>query len=156
MFTLGVTKKARALAVLPVLLSGYLLFESIQIFRQFAPSDSSKYFYCTPPLLLATVLIGTLVWIPRQMSKGQLILTRSGIEYDPGRHDLNMNFPWNGMIFSAPANPQQMVRSLLIAYRDRRVLLYDLFVPQFDDLVAEIKKRKKQAANAESGVLSTS
>ena len=122
--------------------------------RGFHPSDPSRYLFGLPPIGLAISLLATIFYYPKKMCQGVISVTPTGVEFDPGLHDLNMHFPWGDLIFSAPRNPQQMIRSLLVAHRDKKLLLYDFQVPQFDQLLTEITKRKgKSAAAAKDGGL---
>lgn len=115
--------------------------------RSFHPSDPSRYLFGLPPLSIAALLAGVLVYIPRKMAVGRVTVTQTGIEWDPGKHDLNIHFPWKDLLYSAPRNPQQMVRSLLLVHRDYKLLLYDFFVPDFELLVSLIAKKKSGAAS---------
>lgn len=153
-FRLGLTKKAKALAVFPAVLGLYLLFMGFSYFRSFHPSDPARYLFGLPPVALSLSLFGLMFYYPRKMCQGVVSVTPTGVEYDPGRHDLNLHFPWGDMLYSAPKNPQQMIRSLLICHRDKKLLLYDFQVPQFDLLLAEVTKRKgKSNAAAKDGGL---
>lgn len=153
-FPLGLTKKAKALAIFPLALSLYLIFMGFSYFRSFHPSDPSRYLFGLPPIALAISMLGALAYYPRKMCQGVVSVTPTGVEYDPGRHDLNLHFPWSDLLYSAPRNPQQMIRSLLIAHRDKKLLLYDFQVPGFNQLVAEIAKRKGKSneANKDGGM----
>lgn len=114
----------------------------VSFFRSFHPADPSRYLYALPPIVVSICILVTMVMIPLKMCRGRIELKESGIEWDPGRADLNAVFPWTESIVSAPASPQATMRTLLLAHRDRKVLLYDLFVPDFDMLVAHIMKRR--------------
>jgi hypothetical protein len=136
------TKKAKLLSIPPLVISVYMIMMGVSFFRSFHPADSSRYLYSFPPIIVAVCILVVLFMIPRKMCQGRIELKESGIEWDPGRDDLNASFPWSESVISVPASPQATLRTLLIAYRDRKVLLYDLFVPDFDVLVAHILKRK--------------
>ncbi|MFN8607599.1 MAG: hypothetical protein U0931_08710 [Vulcanimicrobiota bacterium] len=131
-------------AVLPVLLSVYMLWLGLSAFHSFHPKDSARYMFGLPPLCIAVTLIGFMVYIPRKMCRGSVNLLESGVEFNPGDHDLNVHFAWNDLLFSATRNPQQMLRSLQLAHRDRTMVFYDLFLPDFDLLVETITRRKSR------------
>lgn len=141
-FPLGMTRKAKLLSIPPLVISIYMIMMGVSFFRSFHPADSSRYIYSLPPIAVALAILGVLFTIPRKMCQGRIELTTNGIEWDPGREDLNASFPWSESVISVPASPQATLRTLLVAYRDRKILLYDLFVPDFDTLVAHILKRK--------------
>ena len=84
------------------------------------------------------------------MCRGRVSVLDSGVEFNPGDHDLNVHFPWNDLLFSATRNPQQMMRSIQLAHRNRKMVFYDLFMPDFDLLVATIAKRKSRQASTGS------
>jgi hypothetical protein len=148
---LAVTKKAKVISILPWLLAIYMVFMSFSTMRTFHPKDPARYMFGLPPLAIAVAIVGTLFYIPRRMALGKITVLDSGVEWDPGRHDLNLHFPWQDMMFSAPRNQQQLVRSLLIVHRDKKLMVYDFFVPDFDLLVQAIAKRKTKST-AQSGM----
>ncbi len=130
------------LAVLPVALAVYMVVMGVSAFMSFHPRDSGRYLFGFPPVAIAALIVGTLVSIPRKLCRGAILVLDSGVEYNPGDHDLNVHFPWNDLVFSAPKGKQQMVRSLILAHRDRKMVFYDIFVPDFELLVAAIARRK--------------
>lgn len=148
-FPLKVTKKAKLLAILPVAIAIYMLFLGFSIFRSFHPKDSSRYTFGLPPIAISVLVLGALIATPRKMCNGVVSVRDTGIEYNPGDHDLNVHFPWNDLIFSAPRNAQQMVRSLILVHRDRKLVFYDLFMPDFDLLVAAITRRKTKSVSTQ-------
>lgn len=153
-YPLALTKKAKMLAILPILLAVWMIGLSISAFRGFHPKDPARYTFGLPPLCLAVVLVGALVYIPRKLCRGSVNLLESGVEFNPGDHDLNVHFPWNDLLYSATRNPQQMLRSIQLAHRDRRMVFYDLFLPDFDLLVETITRRKtRQVATKNDGDL---
>ncbi|MBS2036919.1 hypothetical protein JST97_18155 [bacterium] len=143
-YPLGLTKKAKLLAILPALLAVYMLWLSISAFRSFHPKDSARYTFGLPPLAIALTLVGFAAYIPRKMCRGSINLLESGVEFNPGDHDLNVHLPWNDLLFSATRNPQQMLRSLTLAHRQRTMVFYDIFLPDFDLLVETISRRKSR------------
>lgn len=141
-YPLGLTRKARLLSVVPVLISLYMLWVGISAFRSFHPADPSRYLYSFPPITLALAVLGMLIAIPKRICQGQIILRPEGIEWDPGPHALNVVFPWKESVISAPQGPQKSIRTLLIAFHDEKVLIYEFLMPDFDLLVATILKRR--------------
>lgn len=149
-YPLALTKKAKVLAVLPALLALYMGWLGISAFRSFHPADSSRYTFGLPPLVIAATLVGFLIVAPRKLCRGSVNLLESGVEFNPGDHDLNVHFPWNDLLFAATRNPQQMMRSIQLVHRDRKMVFYDLFMPDFDLLVETISRRKTKQANTSS------
>jgi len=143
-FPLKLTKKAKLLAILPGLLALYMLWLGISAFRGFHPADSARYTFGLPPIAIALTLVGFLIAVPRKMCRGSVNLLESGVEFNPGDHDLNVHFPWNDLLFAATRNPQQMMRSVQLVHRDRKMVFYDLFMPDFDLLVETIARRKSK------------
>lgn len=148
-FPLKVTKKAKLLAILPVALAVYMFFMGISTFRSFHPNDSSRYAFGLPPIAISILVLASLIATPRKMCRGTVSVRDSGIEFNPGDHDLNVHFPWKDLIYSAPRNAQQMVRSLILVHRDRKMIFYDLFMPDFDLLVAAITRRKTKTTSTQ-------
>ena len=153
-FPLAVTKKAKILALLPVCLAVYMLFLGASTFHSFHPLDPSRYLLSLPPVAISLLTLGTLFAIPKKMCTGVIYVRDSGVEYNPGDHDLNVNFPWNDLIFSAPPNRQQMMRKLILAHRDKKLVIYDLFLPDFDLLLVAIGRRKNltRATQGDAGL----
>lgn len=149
-YPLALTKKAKLLAVLPGLLALYMGWLGISAFRSFHPADPSRYTFGLPPMLLAVVLIAFLFIVPRKLCRGSVNLLESGVEFNPGDHDLNVHFPWNDLLFAATRNKQQMMRSIQLVHRNRKMVFYDLFMPDFDLLVETISRRKTKQANTSS------
>jgi hypothetical protein len=147
---MGLTKKAKTLAFLPLCPALYMLYLGFSTMRGFHPSDPARYMFGLPPLVIAVCIVAILVKIPRRFAKGRITLRDTGIEYDPGSHDLNLHFPWGDLLFSAPRSPQQMVRSLLLVHRDKKVLIYDLFMPNFEVLMTEVTRRKGRHSSAQA------
>jgi hypothetical protein len=145
-----VTNKAKMLAILPAFLSFYMLFMGISAFRSFHPLDSSRYTFGLPPICIAVAILVTLVAMPRRFCKGSVHVRDTGIEFNPGDHDLNVNFPWNDLIFAATQNKQQMIRTLVLVHRDRKMVFYDIFTQDFDLLVAAITRRKSKSAQTQA------
>lgn len=144
-FPLAVTKKARMISILPWMLAIYMVYMSFSAMSTFHPQDPARYMFGLPPLAIAVLIVATLFYIPNRMAVGKITVLDSGVEWDPGRRDLNMHFPWGDLMFSAPRNSQQLVRSLLLAHRDKKLLVYDFFLPDFDLLVQTITKRKSRS-----------
>lgn len=153
-YPLALTKKAKLLAILPALLALYMFWLGVSSFRSFHPADSARYTFGIPPMILSITLIGFLVMLPRKMCRGSVNLLESGIEFNPGDHDLNVHFPWNDLLFAATRNPQQMMRSIQLVHRDRKMVFYDLFMPDFDLLVETVSRRKsrKTSVNNDGGL----
>lgn len=149
-FRLGVTKKAKLLAVLPAFLAFYMLFMGVSAFRSFHPMDSSRYTFGLPPICIAVAILVTLAAMPRKFCRGSIHVRDTGVEFNPGDHDLNVHFPWNDLIFQATQNKQQMVRSLILVHRDRKMVFYDLFTHDYELLVASIARRKNKSAQTQS------
>ena len=143
-FPLKLTKKAKLLAILPALLALYMFWLGISTFRSFHPADPSRYTFGLPPIAIALTLVGFLIAVPRKMCRGSVNLLESGIEFNPGDHDLNVHFPWNDLLFAATRNPQQMMRSIQLVHRDRKLIFYDLFMPDFDLMMETIARRKSK------------
>ena len=143
-FPLKLTKKAKLLAILPALLALYMFWLGISTFRSFHPADPSRYSFGLPPIAIALTLVGFLIAVPRKMCRGSVNLLESGIEFNPGDHDLNVHFPWNDLLFAATRNPQQMMRSIQLVHRDRKLIFYDLFMPDFDLMMETIARRKSK------------
>lgn len=143
-FPLKLTKKAKLLAILPALLALYMFWLGISAFRSFHPADPSRYTFGLPPIAIALTLVGFLFAVPRKMCRGSVNLLESGIEFNPGDHDLNVHFPWNDLLFAATRNPQQMMRSIQLVHRDRKLIFYDLFMPDFDLMVETVARRKSK------------
>ena len=129
------------------MLAIYMVFMSVSTMRTFHPRDAARYMFGLPPLAIAVAIVATLLYIPRRMAVGSISVRDSGVEWDPGRHDLNLHFPWGDLMFSAPRNPQQLVRSLLLVHRDKKLIVYDFFLPDFDTLVQLIAKRKSKSTS---------
>jgi len=131
-----------------------MLYLGISTFRSFHPKDPSRYAFGLPPIAISLGLVGFLIVLPRKMCRGTVNLLDSGVEFNPGDHDLNVHFPWQDLLFSATRNRQQMMRSIQIAHRDRKMVFYDLFLPDFDLLLDTIAKRKsRQASTSNDGGL---
>lgn len=153
-FPLRPTNKAKTLAVLPLVLAVYLAYYGVSTFLSFHPADEMRYAMGLPPIGLAILLLAVLVVIPKKMCRGTIRILDTGIEFDPGNHDLNQHFPWRDLIFSCPGSPQRMVRTLLLIHREKKLLVYDLFVPHFSQLLEEIQRRKPKSAglNSDAGI----
>ena len=149
-YPLALTKKAKLLAILPALLAVYMLWIGFSTFRSFHPKDPSRYTFGLPPVAISLALVGFLIVVPRKMCRGSIHLLESGVEFNPGDHDLNVHFPWGDLVFAATRNPQQMMRSIQLSHRDRKMVFYDLFLPDFDLLVETIAKRKSRQASTSS------
>ena len=146
-YPLKLTKKAKLLAILPALLAVYMFWLGISAMRGFHSADPSRYTFGLPPLIIAATLVGFLILVPRKMCRGSVNLLESGVEFNPGDHDLNVHFPWNDLLFAATRNKQQMMRTIQLVHRNRKMVFYDLFLPDFDLLVETISRRKTKQAN---------
>lgn len=149
-YPLALTKKAKLLAILPALLAVYMFWLGVSAFRGFHPADSSRYTFGLPPIAISLALVAFLVVAPRKLCRGSVNLLDSGIEFNPGDHDLNVHFPWNDLLFAATRNPQQMMRSLQLVHRNRKMVFYDLFLPDFDLLVETVSRRKSRKAPSDA------
>lgn len=142
------------LAILPVVIAIYMLFMGVSAIRSFHPQDSSRYMFGLPPLALSALILGVMIALPRKFCRGTIHVRDSGIEFNPGDHDLNVNFPWNDLVFSATKNKQQMIRSIILVHRDRKMVFYDVFTHDFDALVAAVSRRKtRSTTSAQDGGL---
>ena len=122
-----------------------MLYMGISAFRSFHPLDSSRYIFGLPPVALAAVILGCMATMPRKFCRGTIHIRESGVEFNPGDHDLNVHFPWKDLFFSATQNKQQMVRSLVLVHRERKMIFYDLFTRDYDLLVAAITRVKARS-----------
>ena len=150
-FKSRVTKKALQLSLVPFLVGLYLCFLGVQYHRQFAMADATRWPFVLGPIAFGGTLIGfMLIGTKKQLAK-KITITRSHLVYDEGDEDKNFNVAWKSMVYSAPSNEKQMVRTLLVASQDRQASLHDMFVPEFTKMVAEIKKRKNMAVTDSGG-----
>ena len=149
-FRLGVTKKAKLLAVLPAFLAFYMLFMGVSAFRSFHPLDSSRYTFGLPPICIAVAILVTLAAMPRKFCRGSIHVRDTGVEFNPGDHDLNVHFPWNDLIFQATQISQRHTDSSLFNPCNPSIFVYNLFTHDYELLVASIARRKNKSTQTQS------
>ncbi|MBT9587993.1 hypothetical protein IV102_31950 [bacterium] len=157
-FRLTLTWKAIAMAIPLLALAAYLASTGMSVMHRFHPQDPARWMFGVPPMILAAVLVILIAATPRLFCRGRLTLDPLGLHFDRGKGRTVQHFPWKNLLVNAPSHEQQLLRRLLITNlevtgRQERLALYDLFVPDFDQLTAAVATYKHRYGRAHDAVI---
>lgn len=136
------TRKALGLAVAPLAIAVYLIFMGVSTNGKFAPNDYSRLPFVLGPIGFGIGIVLALIVGTVQQLKKKLIIGRREIIYDCGNTDSNFSSSWANLAYSPPQPGKRLVRSLLLGDGAKFAQFYDIFVPEFDAMVADLDKRK--------------
>lgn len=144
------TKKAYVLALLPLLVSAFLMFESISFFRCFSPMDPSRWLFVTPGLAVCIGLLVVAFKIQRQFLGVKITVSQGQITYLSKTDKEPFVASWKSLLYTPPRNQGAVLQALVLADRFRAVTLYDIFTPGFELLCKEVARRKTNSISADS------
>jgi len=140
------TTKAIGLAVAPLAIAAYLIFMGVSTNGKFAADDYSRLPFVVGPIAFgATIILSLIVGTIQQLQK-KLIIGRREVIYVSGKTDNNFSSSWSNLAYSPPHPGKRLVRSLLLGDGAKFAQFYDIFVPNFDAMVADLDKRKGQSS----------
>lgn len=140
------TSKALGLSIAPLVIAAYLIYMGASTNSKFAPDDMSRLPFVVGPIGFGAFIVLALVIGTIQQLRKKLIISRREVIYDCGNSTNNFSSSWSNLAYSPPHPGKKLVRSLLLGDGAKFAQFYDIFVPNFDAMVADLDKRKGHAS----------
>lgn len=133
------TRKALGLAILPVVLSVWLVDMGLNANRMFAMNDITRWPFVLFPLLLGGGILAVMVAAVFQNVTKRLLITASDFTYIEGKKQFTAR--WSNLAYSPPRR-KGVIRTLLLSDGVHFGQVFDIFTPEFDALCATLEKKK--------------
>jgi hypothetical protein len=147
-FASGLTGKAILLALIPVLISAWLIRTGLFYLDVFPPvrDFAIRFTFGFFPIILgAAILIVLIVAVKANIGIG-VTVSPQAISYSRG--DVQFTTSWEMLAFSAPHPSRKFMRVITISNGEELAQLHELFFPQFDKLLKIISDAKKTSRSS--------
>lgn len=140
----GLTSKAMALAILPLFVAVYLVWVGVADMNRFSSKDPMRFLLVYGPILLGVVVLGATAFVAMRNLRHQTTVSGAGVHFHEGGREV---FHAGWATFTHVSRGQGLVRVLVMSDGRRFGRVFDLFTPKFDDLLQNLARHEKAAAN---------
>ena len=158
-FGLRLTPKAGLLGLGLLLVAAYVGRIGWLALHQFNPQDPARLVFALPPLILAGSILLLMVSAPLSMCRGRVVVDGAGVHYHEGAGGApKQSFAWADLLTSSSPAERWWFRRLILIHRapergPAQLVLYDLFVPEFDALSSTLALHRHRYAHAREAVV---
>lgn len=144
-YTCTMTKKAFVLAMLPVIVSCWLLYQGNLAAQKFHHTDPTRWVFILVPVILGLTILGVTCMAIYQNVIKQVVLSSSNVTFHDGREKFVASL--SRLAHSSPSS-RGLFKVLLISDGVHFGQVVDVFMPDFDDLVANLEKKRRVKASS--------
>jgi len=144
-FVSGITGKALVLAVIPVLISIWLVRTGL-FYLDVIPAGkefSIRFVFGFFPIIMALVIVGVLLAALKSNIGAGVTVSPQAIAYNHGK--VQFTASWEMLAFSAPAAGRKLMRVITISNGEEIAQLHEIFFPEFEQLLKIISEAKRSS-----------
>lgn len=141
------TKRACGLGIFPIAVAALLIQRGVYANKVFGMNDASRWVFVLGPVLLGVGILVVMVVATAQNLRKTVVIARSGLTFLE-RGEKKFTAPWGSLAYSPPKKGKKPIRTLLLSDGVSFGQLYDIFFPQFEEIISEVEARKGYASTS--------